>query len=222
MWDSGWDNIFKENEWGKYPPEEVVRFISRSFGKTPERRSVAILEVGCGPGANLWYLAREGYKAFGLDGSEVAVKRARERLAKERLEADVLVGDIMTLPYPDGQFDCVLDIECLYANSMKDSKKIMNEIKRVLKPGGLFLSKTFMVGTYGDGKGKLLAGEPRTYTELSEGALHKGYGIVRFTAEEDIKELYSELEIIAVDHLIRSDKDRKFEVKEWLITCKKA
>src|SRR3989338_32841 len=28
MWNSGWDKIFEANEWGKYPPEELVRFVA--------------------------------------------------------------------------------------------------------------------------------------------------------------------------------------------------
>ena len=31
MWNSGWDKIFKENEWGKYPDMSIVRFISKKF-----------------------------------------------------------------------------------------------------------------------------------------------------------------------------------------------
>jgi SAM-dependent methyltransferase len=221
MWNSGWDNIFKENEWGKYPPEELVRFVARSFGKSGDKKKIAILEVGCGPGANLWYLAREGYDTYGIDGSHIAVNRAKERLIKDGLKAEIVAGDVLTLPFPDAKFDCVLDVECLYANSLKDTKVILGEIKRVLKPGGLFFSKTFMTGTYGDGKGEILAGEPHTYIKLEESALHKGYGIIRFTSKDELGDLYSIFKIVNVDYIIRSDKNSKYEIKEWLISCQK-
>ncbi len=162
MWDSGWDDIFQKHEWGRYPCEEVVRYVARTTRGLEDRAGFKVLEVGCGTGANLWYIAREGFAAFGIDGSAVAVARAEKRLHEEGLSARLQVGDAMRLPYEDGFFDLVLDVECIYANSMKDSRVILSEIERVLKLGGHFFSKTFMTGTYGDGKGRTLPGEPNS------------------------------------------------------------
>jgi ubiquinone/menaquinone biosynthesis C-methylase UbiE len=61
----------------------------------------------------------------------------------ENLKANLLVGDIMELPFENNFFDCVLDVECLYANNWKNSSLIMREIYRVLKQNGLFYSRTF-------------------------------------------------------------------------------
>ena len=71
MWDKGWDKIFSTQEWGKYPGEELIRFIARNFYAAPNRKDIRILEVGCGTGANLWFLAKEGFNAFGIDGSQI-------------------------------------------------------------------------------------------------------------------------------------------------------
>ncbi|MBZ5557424.1 MAG: methyltransferase domain-containing protein [Acidobacteriia bacterium] len=221
MWDSGWDDIFRKNEWGRYPPEEVVRVVARNFFGAPRRSDVAILEIGCGTGANLWFVAREGFRASGIDGSQVAIDRARQRMAEEHLTADLRVGDVATLPYANAAFDAVLDVECLYANSLKDSRGIVREVHRVLKPGGLFFSKTFMTGTYGDGKGTRLEGEPNTYVALDEGALRKGYGLVRFSSEADVRALYEPLfDIETLDTLVRTEKNRAYEVREWLAVCR--
>lgn len=138
MWNKGWDKIFEENEWGKYPPLELVRFIARTHYQAPDRKAVKILEIGCGPGANLLYLAKEGFSAYGIDGSKVALGRAEQRLLQEGLNVALQQGDVMALPYDDASFDSVIDIECLYANSLADTKKIISEIHRVLRPGGSF------------------------------------------------------------------------------------
>lgn len=221
MWDKGWDKIFEENEWGKYPCEELVRFIARNFYNVVDRSDVKILEVGSGTGANLWYLAREGFCVKGIDGSKVGVEKAMRRIKNELLEAEIKVGDILTLPYTNNLFDCVIDNECIYSNSYEDSKKIIDEIHRVLKLGGKFFSKTFMVDTYGDGKGRKLEGEENTYVEINEGALRKGYGIIRFTSEQEISDLYKDFYIESIDYVIRSDKNRKYQIKEWIIICSK-
>jgi 2-polyprenyl-3-methyl-5-hydroxy-6-metoxy-1,4-benzoquinol methylase len=73
-WNSGWDDIFRKHEWGKYPSENLVRYVGRNFYTVKDRSAITILEVGCGTGANLWYLAREGFSVYGIDGSNVAIE----------------------------------------------------------------------------------------------------------------------------------------------------
>lgn len=223
MWDKGWDELFTKNEWGRYPDVEVVRFFERNFKKTDyDRKNLKVLEVGCGTGANLFYLAREGFNAFGIDGSKIAIERAKQRMQDEGLTADLETGDILSLPYENNTFDAVLDCECIYANSYKDSQKIMREINRVLKPGGMFFSLTFATGTYGDGNGTLLEGEANTYTKINEGALHSEYGLIRFTSLEEISDLYgSEFELNSIEYVIRSINNHEHCIKEWLIACRK-
>jgi len=221
-WNSGWDNIFKEYSWGRYPSEELVRFIGRKYPDRTNREQQRVLEIGCGTGANLWFLAKEGFQTFGLDGSRIAIEQARLRLQEEQVSAELQVGDAMQLPYDNVFFDLIIDVECLYANTMKDSLIILQEAKRVLKPDGRLFSITFMTGTYGDGKGVPLPDEPNTYSELTEGALKTGYGIIRFSSEEDVRKLYSLFTIEQLDYLIRSNKGRQYEIREWLISCVKS
>ena len=98
MWESFWDELYQEHEWGKYPPLSLVRFVARNFYRK-NRPEVRILEVGCGPGANIWYIAREKFSAYGIDGSAVAIDRARQRLERNGLTADLRSGDVSSLPY---------------------------------------------------------------------------------------------------------------------------
>jgi SAM-dependent methyltransferase len=216
-WDPVWESIFQESEWGKYPGEDVIRFVARNF-YSRRRADVKILEVGCGPGANIWYLAREGFDAHGIDGSETAIKRCRERLAAEGLHATLHVGGISTLPYDDATFDAVLDIECLYANSLADARRIMNEIVCVMKPGAKFYSRAFA----NDGT-SIEDGDRMSETEFA--AVHsgrfKGKGFVRFIDEATIKELYgSALDVESIERMFTRDNGATV-VSEWLVACVK-
>ena len=76
MINNEWEEIFKTQGWGKYPPEELIRFIARKYSHEPNRKSIKILEIGCGPGANIWYLAREGFTVYGID--EVKLQFTRQ------------------------------------------------------------------------------------------------------------------------------------------------
>lgn len=220
-WNKGWDNVFRNYEWGKYPDTALVRFIARNYKNKQMRKKINVLEIGCGTGANLWFLAKEGFNVYGIDGSFVALQKANTNFKEENFNFTLKRGDILRLPYKEKKFDAVIDVECLYANSMKHSKIILDEIKRVLKPGGLLFSMTFMTGTHGDGKGKSVKNEPNTYTNLQEGPFKSGYGIIRFTSEKDLIELYSRIGIKEVEYNIRSDKNRSYEIKEWIVICEK-
>ena len=85
MWDKGWERIFSENEYGKYPSEELIRFVAINYYKVPNRNEIKILEIGSGTGPNLWYLAREGFRVVGVEGSHIGVERTKKRLQKETL-----------------------------------------------------------------------------------------------------------------------------------------
>ena len=83
----------------RYPNEELLRFMGGSFfGIDHSQRSeVKILEVGCGSGANLWMIAREGYEAHGLDFSLEALELCKTMLADWHVSAKLTAGSMASL-----------------------------------------------------------------------------------------------------------------------------
>ena len=57
----------------------------------------SVLDVGCGTGENLLYLAARGHKAWGLDFVPVAIERAKAKAAQRGIDAHFLVGDALEL-----------------------------------------------------------------------------------------------------------------------------
>ncbi len=218
-WDPVWEDVFKNNEWGKYPAESLVRFIARNF-YNKNRNQIRILEVGCGPGANIWYLSREGFQAYGIDGSETAITRAKNRLTQEGLMADLRVGDVVNLNmFTDGYFDAVIDVECIYGNNQDNAKKIYAEIARVLKKEGLFYSRTFSEkNVYSQESVKISELE---YQEIKNGPL-QGKGLVRLMDEKSIEEFYNKhFKIISIDLLEFTNYNRTHKVSEYIIIAQK-
>ena len=170
-WDKSWEKVYQTQGYrAKYPNEELVRYISRLYKPfdSTSREKVKILEVGCGPGAHTWYLSREGFSVYSVDGSPTAIATARKRLYSEGLEAELILGDLVELPYPDNNFDGAIDVAAMECNTLENIKRILSEAYRVLRPGGKFFSFAIKVGSYGYGQGDQI--EDNTVHQYQGGA----------------------------------------------------
>ena len=214
-----WDRIFGARAWGRYPPEELIRFIARTYREPAARRSIRILEMGCGPGANIWYLVREGFKVSGIDGSKNAIKIAAERLEAEGLaNADLRVGNFASLPWVNETFDAVIDIEALSANLVPVIQSTILEVYRVLKPGGWYFGKMFGTETTGILSGRLL--EPRTTENATEGPL-ADIGSVHAFDEQEIRTEFAGFSELRLDWVRRSDGGGAHQIFEWLVQARR-
>ena len=98
-----------------------------------------ILDIGCGGGININRMAKEAKKVYGVDYSVESVNLSREvnqdYIGEGKVE--VLEGNVKNLPFEDNSFDIVTAFETVYF--WPDIEKSFGEVKRVLKPGGIFL-----------------------------------------------------------------------------------
>lgn len=218
-WDPVWEQIFSSREWGKYPPEHLVRFVARNFYRVPDRKQVRLFELGCGPGANVWFMAREGFTVSGIDGSATAIEQATDRLSREGLTADLRVGDYSTIPWPDSSFDGVVENVSLYCNRWDAVKRALGEIRRVLKPGAPFLSSFFTDRTWGYGLGTMV--EPDGFIDITEGPL-AGEGFCLFLNRDRLLELFRDFADVAVERVSWTMQGEQRLVEQFVITCRKA
>lgn len=215
-----WDDVFKTRPWGKYPGEDIIRFVARNFYKSSDRGDIRILEVGSGTGANLWYIAREGFQAYGIEGSETGKELTVQRLDEEvpGWKGEIIQGDIINLPYSDNFFDAVIDVEACSCNSFEDTSVIYSEMARVLKSDGMFYSKCFSKGCEGDGIGENIG---YNYYIPDSGSM-SGIGPVRFTSKNDISNLLPDnLELSDLDQIVLRGNLTDTPILEWLITARK-
>ena len=223
--DALWEEIFSTRAWGRYPPEDLIRFCAQRFYARQPRSDVKLLEVGFGTGANLWYFAREGFGVHGLEGSEAGAAQARQRLDTElpgwnRGDADRLrVGDMCEpLPWADNHFDAVIDNDAVTCVDHDSACRVYAQMHRVARPGAWLYVRTPAAGTWGDGTGEA---HGHNAWRCSEGPF-AGTGIVRFASEADLSALFKPWNVLQFEQVSRTLENRSKVHAEWVIIARKA
>jgi len=97
-----------------------------------------VLEIGFGSGATLpFYDAVKVKRLTVVEPSEGMNRRAAARIAGSRIPVRSVPGAGERLPFGAAEFDTV--VMCLTLCSVDDPMAVLAEVRRVLKPGGLFL-----------------------------------------------------------------------------------
>ena len=117
-------------------------------------RGKHVLEVGCGAGTDLVRFARGGAIVTGVDLSSSAIALARQNFAQQQLDADLREADGERLPFEDNSFDLV------YAHGVVQytahDRALVEECRRVLKPGGEAIFQVYNRVSWLNGLSKLM------------------------------------------------------------------
>ena len=119
-------------------PPELERFVASQ----PPGRA---LDLGCGTGTNVVYLAKHGWDAVGVDFVERAIAKARRRARDAGVTCAFVVGDATRLDVP-GPFDLALDMGCLHSISVEGRAGYAAGLARAVRSGGTYLLYAFAPG----------------------------------------------------------------------------
>lgn len=105
-------------------------------------KDMKILDAGCGEGRNAVYFIQKGYQIFGIDPNELAVQYCRYLSKSLNPDFDAhrfQVGRLEEIPFHAGAFNAVICSAVLhFADHVDNFWQMIQEIHRVLKPGGAF------------------------------------------------------------------------------------
>ena len=201
------------------PAEDLVKFtrwLEKNYGRKFLNVTAQAVDLGCGNGRNLIYLAKEfGMRGIGYDTSQTAIAQARtasETLIYQgkkllRFEVEDLRNSI---PLPDSSVTLALDMMTSHALLRTEREHVRAEVLRVLKPGGWLFFKSFLLE--GDQHAERLLKE---HPGPEEGMyIHPEIGVPEYVwPEQTLREFFSP--DFAIHHLEKSHKHRHADGSAW-------
>jgi len=105
-----------------------------------------VLEIGVGLGTDHLQFARAGAKMTGIDLTDRCIDLTRRRFEQEGLHSDLRIMDAEALEFDDDAFDVVYSFGVLH--HIPSTEHAFREVRRVLRPGGVFLGALYSRESY--------------------------------------------------------------------------
>lgn len=192
-----WDSEYKDAEHlaiSMNPSEDLEKFtrwLEREYGKAYLNITTTVLDLGSGNGRNLVWLAEQfGVTGVGYDVSSEAVRQANVHATTHNLKLSYEARSIAgPLTIPDASQTLVLDMMTSHFLTEAERLVLIDEIFRVLKPGGFLFYKTFLLDEDRNAR-RMIAEHPgkekNTY-------IHPTIGVAEHVStEEEIDSLYGD------------------------------
>jgi SAM-dependent methyltransferase len=145
LWEESFDEQIARQAYNTAAVEALVRCVAYYLrGRHEQERWKALhfMEMGCGAGPNLIWLAQKGIRVSGIDLARNALDLARRNLEREGLTArlgQLVEGSVVETPFENSSFDGIIEA-CVFQHLDRSERtKAFQEVARLLKPGGVFV-----------------------------------------------------------------------------------
>jgi len=120
--------------------DEVFFHIAQSHPVPADNVVARILDIGCGPGQSTTAFKQRFPRAevWGLDVGGPMVRYAHHRAVKLGIDVHFTQDLAEATPFPDAHFDIVNDYIVFHETNLDAMRKIVKEVYRILRPGGVF------------------------------------------------------------------------------------
>jgi SAM-dependent methyltransferase len=189
-WDARWRTAEGRAGWLAPDPE-----VAATAAWARQRGVETALDLGCGVGRHTVVLAELGFRVAALDASEAGLEHTRHALATRGLEADLRLGHMSALPFPDGAFGYVLSLNVIYHGDPPAVRQAITEIARVLAPGGIYQGTMLSQRNTQYGRGEEIAPDTFVDHEAQGDKPHPHY----YASALDVARLFEGFEIVKLE-----------------------
>lgn len=135
--DTNWNDRYVRGDlpWDTNQPSSELQRVLSEYSIQPCRA----LDIGCGTGTNVVYLAAKDFDATGIDLAPQAIEMAKARAAAARLPCKFAAVDIFNLPDLGGPFDFIFDRGCFHILRQIDEPRAVVVYEQLLSPTGKLL-----------------------------------------------------------------------------------
>ena len=106
--DNKWNKIYDDGKQiNEFPFSDLISFFYNKFKENSSKLN--ILEVGCGAGNNLEFIAKLGHNVFGIDASEKIIEYTKNKFKEKNLPGNFSVNKFTELPFDDNYFDLIIN-----------------------------------------------------------------------------------------------------------------
>ena len=121
------------------PRPELVRLVEGG-----ELKRCRAIDLGCGIGENVIYLARQGFDASGVDISSRAIAKARHKAQAAGVSPTFVVDDVTNLTGVEGPFDLVVDNGCIHSLAERSREGYVRTVLRLARSDSRYLLRCFL------------------------------------------------------------------------------
>lgn len=206
-----WNHVLLYPEYAPEKPDEKVVNIVKLLRR---RKALKVLDLGCGAGRHVVYMASQGFETHGVDISKTGLRKSKERLKERSLKAFLVKCDMKWLPFTDSYFDIIICLNTIYHQTLKGIEQTTSEVYRILKKEGLFLVNFHSKRSHRYGEGIKI--EENTFIDEKgpeKGVLH------HFVDEEELKRLFQNFRIL--EKRLNEQKVKGYLKSRWEVLAEK-
>ena len=194
-----WEDIYNANQqMSIWPWSDLVSYVIR-YWKPINRGGLKVLEMGCGPGANISFFQHLKVDYSATEGSASIVSYLADK--HPSLAKSIKVADFTKeIPF-DKNFDLIFDRASITHNNTNAIQNCISLIYKHLEPGGIFLGIDWFSTAHSEFQNGIFTQDLNTKDNFSNGQFHQ-VGEVHFSDKLHLKELFQGFEFIVLEHKI--------------------